>query len=407
MKFSQLLSKTKKESIDGAFSRSHDLLVRGGFINQEMAGVYSLLPLGLKVLKKIELVIREEMDLIGAQEIFMPALQPKKNWTETKRWESLDVLYKIKSRWGNSEYALGPTHEEIVFPLLKKFIISYKDLPLSVYQIQTKFRDEKRAKSGIIRGKEFGMKDLYSFHAEKEDFLKYYEKVKDAYIKIFNRCGINAKITKASGGTFTSSHSHEFMAISDAGEDTILACPSCSYCENKEINNKNILCPSCNSEMISYKAIEIGNIFDLGQKYSKDFNLFYSDKNGDKKMPFSGCYGIGTTRLIGSIVEINNDQKGIIWPEEVSPFNLHLIAINNENKEVRKIADNLYIKSKCEVLYDDRNDVSVGSKFADADLIGIPIQVIISEKLLAKESVEIKNRKTNNLEVIKIKDLKI
>jgi len=410
MKLSNLFTKTRKTSPEDATAVSHDLLVRAGFINQEMAGVYSLLPMGFKVLKRIEGIIREEMDAICGQEVVMPSLQPKSSWIKTGRWATLDVLYKVKSRWSDSEYALGPTHEEIVFPLVGKFLSSYKDLPISVYQIQTKFRDEKRAKSGIIRGREFGMKDMYSFHATQEDLTSHYDKVKEAYLKIFKRCGIDAKVTKASGGTFTDKYSHEFMAISEAGEDTIIACSSCHYAENIEVSELKAgdSCPQCGLPTDSRKSIEIGNIFDLAQKYARDFDLQYTDENGERKEPFSGCYGIGTTRLIGSIVESSHDEKGIIWPDEVAPFDIHLIGLNLNDNKTREVAEETYqrlMKSSLTVLYDDREEMSAGIKFNDADLIGIPRQVIVSEKLIANGKVELKSRIDGKSEVFEMEML--
>ncbi len=410
MKLSKLFTKTRKDSPEDATAASHDLLVRAGFINQEMAGVYSLLPMGFKVLKRIENVIREEMDAVGGQEVIMPSLQPKANWIKTGRWETVDVLYKVKSRWSDSEYALGPTHEEIVFPLVGKFLSSYKDLPVSVYQIQTKFRDEKRAKSGIIRGREFGMKDMYSFHETQEDLTSHYEEVKEAYLKIFKRCGIDAKVTKASGGDFTDKYSHEFMAVSEAGEDTIIACTSCHHAENVEVSELKAgdPCPQCQSSTESCKAIEIGNIFDLAQKFGEDFGLQYTDENGERKYPFSGCYGIGTTRLIGSIVESSHDEKGIIWPEEVSPFDVHLIGLNLKNNDAKRAAEEAYeaiSSSGATVLYDDREEASAGIKFNDADLIGIPQQMVVSEKLAAEGKIEIRSRRNGESETADLSTL--
>ncbi len=403
MKLFNLFTKTRRSVTEDSDAISHSLLVRAGFINRETAGVYSLLPLGLRVLKNIEKIIREEMNDIGSQEILMPALQPKKNWTLTGRWDSVDVLYKLKSRWGSNEYALGPTHEEIVFPLIGKFVSSYKDLPLSVYQIQTKFRDEKRAKSGIIRGREFGMKDMYSFHTSQEDLNSFYETAKEAYLKIFERMGINAKVTKASGGDFTNQFSHEFMALSEAGEDRIISCSSCHYAENTEVSNleDGSPCPVCNSRMELRKAIEIGNIFDLGQRFSQDFKIFYVDEKGERKHPFSGCYGIGTTRLIGAIVESSNDEKGIIWPEEVSPYDFHLLNLRQD----REAADKIYQKlssSQHSVLYDDRTDVSPGVKFNDADLIGISRQIVVGENI---ELVSRSDKKAEIIDIDKIDSL--
>ncbi len=404
MKINQLFTKTIK-SIDSEIkSKSHNFLIRGGFINQEMAGVYSILPLGRKVLTKIENIIRQELNLINSQEITMPSLHPKERWVKTNRWQNLDILFKVKSRWGNTEYALGPTHEEIVFPLINNFLSSYKDLPLSVYQIQNKFRDEKRAKSGIIRGREFGMKDMYSFHDNQKDFLIYYEKVKKIYLKIFKKCGINAKVTKASGGDFTKKFSHEFMAISDAGEDLIFACDSCFYAENSEVSNlkNNNNCPQCNKgKIFSCKAIEIGNIFDLEDRFSKDFNIHYTDIKGEKKMPISGCYGIGTTRLIGAAVETNNDDRGIIWPQQIAPFKIHLITLDNTIKQGDKLYRQL-INKNVEVFYDNRQDKSTGEKFADADLIGIPFRAVISKRTLGKKSIEIKKRKDKKGKLISL-----
>lgn len=410
MKLSRLFTKTSKSTVGESKAKSHELLVQAGYINQEMAGAYSLLPLGDRVLKKIENIIREEMDAIDSQEIIMPAIHPQSNWEKTGRWDSVDILFKVPSRWGDTKYALAPTHEEIVFPLVKRFLFSYKDLPISVYQIQNKFRDEKRAKSGIIRGREFGMKDMYSFHETKEDLSEYYERAKEAYLKVFKRCKIDAKVTIASGGDFTKKHSHEFMAISEAGEDIIIACDSCTYAENTEVSElKNgSACPECGKKMREAKAIEIGNIFDLGDKFGKDFQMEYNDREGGKRIPFSGCYGIGTTRLIGTIVEISNDDKGIIWPEEVSPFDVHLIALNSDKEKVKDFAEKTYNQlssANISVLYDDREDVGGGFKFKDADLIGITRQVIVSEKLLEKNMVEHKKRGEEEAKIEPIEEL--
>jgi prolyl-tRNA synthetase len=402
MRINQIFTRTSKNIDDEIKAKSHDFLVRGGFVHQEMAGVYTVLPLGRKVLTKIENIIRREMDLIGSQEVTMPSLHPKERWIKTNRAD-LDILFNLKSRWSGSEYVLGPTHEEIVVPLVKRFLSSYKDLPISIYQIQSKFRDEKRAKSGIIRGREFVMKDMYSFHENQEDLLLYYEKVKESYIKIFKECGIDAKVTKASGGSFTKKYSHEFMALSEAGEDTVYACSDCSYAENSEVSElkEKDPCPECNGKVFSSKAIEIGNIFDLSDKFSKDFNLSYIDRKGEKKMPVSGCYGIGTTRLIGSIVEMNNDEQGIIWPSSVAPFMVHLISLDKESEKIYEFL----ISQGFQVLYDDRSDKTAGEKFADADLIGIPLRVVVSSKTIKENLVEVKKRKEKKVELVDLKRL--
>ena len=405
---SKLFYKTNKNKSQGVNSISHDLLVRAGYVDQLMAGVYSFLPLGFLVLKKIENIIIKNMVSIGGQEILMPALQPKENWTKTGRWDSLDILFKLKGG-GDKEYALGPTHEEIVSPLLKRFVFSYKDLPISLFQIQTKFRDELRAKSGILRTREFLMKDLYSFHESEADLDKYYEIVAKSYKKVFKECGIE-KITHrtlASGGSF-SKYSDEFQTITNAGEDIIYTCIKCKTSVNKEIINENRNCPYCSGiDFKEQKGVEVGNIFKIGTKYSAPFELKFTDRDGHDKPVIMGCYGIGISRLMGAIVETNYDDKGIIWPKRVAPFLVHLIEAENKPK-VKKTAQKVYKSLQAEnieILYDDRHNKSVGEKFAEADLIGIPYRIVVSEKTLAKNSVEIKERGKNDFDLIKIKQI--
>jgi len=384
---SKLFYKTLKEAPKDAEAISHSLLVRAGFVDQLGAGIYSFLPLGLLVLKRIENIIREEMLAINGQEILMPVLAPKENWEKTGRWETFEELFKLKGV-NKKEYALNPTHEEIISPLVKKNVLSYKDMPFYLFQIQTKFRNELRVKSGLLRTREFLMKDLYSFHASEEDLDKYYERVEKAYFKIFKRCGIKSFKTLASGGSF-SKYSHEFQSETTAGEDTIYVCKKCSLAVNKEV--KMIKCSDCGgSSFEEKKAVEVGNIFKLGDKYSSPFNLKFKDKDGKEKPAIMGCYGIGLGRLMASVVERNNDKGGIIWPKEVSPFDIHLIAIGSKKK-----ADKLYSdlqKKGFSVLYDDREDVSIGEKFAESDLIGINKRLVISEKTLKSNSVELKER---------------
>ena len=386
-------------------------------MDQLTSGVYSFLPLGFRVLKNIEKIIRREMESIGGQELLMPVLQPKENWVKTGRWESLDILFKVEGS-GDKEYALGPTHEEVVAPLAKRVIFSYKDLPLSVFQIQTKFRDELRAKSGILRTREFLMKDLYSFHSSDKDLEDYYEKVAKSYEKIFKECGVG-KITHrtfASGGTF-SKYSEEFQTITDAGEDIIYVCQKCNMAVNKEIKNENPTCPSCkNEEFKEKKSVEVGNIFKMGAKYSIPFDLKFTDRNGEDKSVLMGCYGIGVSRLMGAVSEANHDGKGIIWPKSVAPFTVHLIGIEKNGKTL-KVALKLYadlssfVKTsdgqakQIEVLWDERQDKSPGEKFAEADLIGIPYRVVVSEKTIAKNCVELKERGKDSVRFVKIKEL--
>jgi len=405
---SKLFYKTTKEKSAEVESISADFLTRAGFVDQLMAGVYTFLPLGFRVLENIENIIRKNMIDAGGQEILMPVLQPKENWLKTGRWNNLDILFKVKGS-GDKEYTLGPTHEEVVSPLAKKIIFSYKDLPFAVFQIQTKFRDELRVKSGILRTREFLMKDLYSFHETQEDLDKYYDKMTKVYLNIFKELGIGKKtyLTLASGGTF-SKYSHEFQMVADSGEDTIYICNKCKTAINEEIKAENPVCPNCSSASFTEKkAVEVGNIFKLGTKYSLPFDLKFKDKYGQDKPVIMGCYGIGLSRAMGAVVEASHDEKGIIWPKEVAPFLVHLIGLG-EDKKVRIIAEKLYTslqKEKIDVLYDDRQDKSAGEKFAEADLIGIPFRIVVSEKTLAKNSVEVKERNKKTAKLVKIKEL--
>lgn len=401
---SKLFYKTLKKTSKDTEAVSNILLTRAGFINQAGAGSYTFLPLGFRVLKKIENIIQQEMIKIEGQEILMPALTPKENWQKTGRWDSFDALFKLKGN-NKKEYALGPTHEEIISPLVKNIILSYKDLPIYLFQIQTKFRDELRVKSGLLRTREFLMKDLYSFHRDEEDLEKYYKKVAKAYLNIFKRCNLSIFKTFASGGTF-SKYSHEYQTVTESGEDIIYICKNCQVAINKEIKNKIKNCPDCGkSSFDKKKAVEIANMFKLGDKYSLPFNLKFQNKDGKEKSVIMGCYGIGLGRLMAAVVEINHDGKGIIWPEEIAPFDIHLIQINAK-KEADKLYDKLKKEGK-EVLYDDRQDISPGEKFAEADLIGIPIRLVISEKTLKKNSVEIKKRNKIKTELKKLDSLNL
>lgn len=384
-------------------SKNADLLIKGSFISQLSSGVYNFLPLGFRVLRKIEQIVREEMENIGGVEVLMPALHLRKYWEKTKRAD-LKVSFKTKSNYGDSDYILGWTHEEIVTPLAKNFISSYKDLPLYLFQIQTKFRDEPRAKSGLLRTREFSMKDLYSFHADQSDLDKYYEKVKKAYFKIFKRCGIGKEtvLTYASGGDF-SKYSHEFQTICDTGEDTIHLCEKCRIAINKEIIKEQKVCPTCGNEKLAEKkAIEVGNIFKLGTRFSEPFELYFADKNDQQKPVIMGCYGIGPGRILGTIAELLSDDSGLIWPKEVSPFQAHLIDINVPKKEAEKIYDQL-TENGVEVLWDDRPK-SAGVKLADADLIGIPDRIVVSAETIKNKKIELKKRDKNKKELLTLKE---
>jgi len=405
---SKLFYKTNKNKSADTESVSHDLLARAGYIDQLMAGVFTFMPLGFKVLKNIENIIRRNMEAIGGQELLMPALQPKENWQKTGRWDTLDILFKLKGT-GDKEYALGSTHEEVIAPLVKRVVFSYRDLPLYLFQIQNKFRNELRAKSGILRTREFIMKDLYSFHATQADFDAYYEKAAKVYTNIFKEVGLG-KITYrtlASGGSF-SKYSDEFQTITDAGEDIIYICKKCDTSINREIKAEYPACPKCKAnEFDEKKSIEVGNIFPLGTGFSLPFNLKFTDKDATEKPVLMGSYGIGLGRLMGAIVEASYDDKGIIWPKTVAPFLAHLVPVEN-NKKITTSAQKMYKSLQAEhieVLYDDRQNKTAGEKFAESDLLGIPYRVVVSEKTLAKNSVELKERSKSAATLIKIKDL--
>jgi len=408
MRQSQLFTRTIKEAPKEEISINARFLTQAGFIDKLMAGVYSFLPFGFLVLKKIEEIIRQEMNKIGGQEILLPALHPKANWQQAKRW-GYSEMFKLKNREGK-DFSLGWTHEEIITPLVRKFISSYKDLPVFIYQIQDKFRDELRVKSGLFRGREFIMKDLYSFHADEKDLDRYYEIVKRAYFRILKRCGLEKQtfLTLASGGNF-SKYSHEFQTLTPAGEDEIYICSKCRLAVNKEIikEEKN-QCPNCGNKNLEIKkSIEVGNIFKLKDKFSRAFDFKFKTRDGKEKLALMGCYGMGLSRLMGAIAEVYHDNNGIIWPEEVAPFQVHLISLMGTKRESEKLYRDL-LKQKgrrIEVLYDDRDDKSAGEKFAEADLIGIPLRVVVSEHTLQKNCVEIKRRSERKTKLIKIKEI--
>jgi prolyl-tRNA synthetase len=394
---SNLFSKTSKEAPKDELSANALLLEQAGYIKKTLAGVYTFLPLGTRVLQKIETIVRKHMDKLGS-ELLMSSLQPKENWVKTGRWDEMDVLFKLKSQHGY-EYALGPTHEEIIAPLSANVISSYRDLPVAVYQIQTKFRDEARAKSGLLRGREFRMKDLYSFHRDQADLDKYYEKVQQAYSEIFKELKLEAILTEASGGTF-SKYSHEYQVVTEAGEDQIFICDKCGLAKNKEIySGPEEVCTNCGkTTWKEAMACEVGNIFKLGTKFTNAFNVSYLDEDGKTQVPIMGCYGIGTSRLMGVIAEQYHDEKGLKWPAVISPYNVHILPLASKdsavNQEIQRQSLDLQAKLETagfETLIDNRTD-SPGVKFNDADLIGIPMRVVISEKTLALNSYEIKMR---------------
>ncbi|OGZ05031.1 MAG: hypothetical protein A2845_02010 [Candidatus Lloydbacteria bacterium RIFCSPHIGHO2_01_FULL_49_22] len=407
---SQLFTKTRKEAPKDEVTTNAQLLIRAGFVHKEMAGSYSYLPLGRRVLLQIESIVRDEMDRIGGQEVRMATLQPSEPWKQTGAWDKVDVIFKINSRT-EKEYTIGQSAEEIVTPIAQEYVRSYKDLPVAVYQIGQKYRDELRAKSGIMRGREFSMKDMYSFHETQEDFDRFYAIAKEAYLKVYKRCGLVAKVTEASGGSFTEKLSYEFMVLTGAGEDDILYCDACSYCVNAEITKQQEAdaCTRCNKGTLARaKASEVGNIFDLGIKYPKDFGFTYKNKEGEDAYPIMGCFGIGITRLMGVIAEALSDDGGLVWPESVAPYRVHLISLATDDLEVSSTANLLYdalLDLGVDVLYDERKGVSAGEKFNDSDLIGIPLRVIVSKKTLAEGKFEIKHRASGESEWVSREDL--
>lgn len=393
MRLSQLFTKTRREAPKDAKAINHILLVRGGFIRQNSSGIYTFLPLGWRVIQKIAGIIREEINRIGGQEMFMPALIEKKYMETTGRW-NVPIGYRVQGleSGGTGEednFVLGWSHEDLLTNIALDFVSSWEDLPFAAYQIQTKFRNEPRAKSGLLRGREFMMKDLYSFHTDEKDLERYYEEVKGAYHKIFHRCGLKAIYTLAAGGVFTAENTHEFQIVADVGEDTIFVCRDCEYAENKEITKlkDGDHCPKCDSKVIERKSIEVGNIFPLGTKYSEAIGLKFVDDSGESHFVTMGSYGIGLSRLMGTLVEVHHDEKGIIWPEAVAPFKAHLVMLTGAEKASEELYEKL-LHSGVDVLYDDRTDKTAGEKFADADLIGCPIRLLVSEKTLQKNSID-------------------
>lgn len=405
MRQSQLFTKTRKEAPSDEAAKNAQLLIRAGYVHKEMAGVYSYLPLGLRVLNKIVGIIREEIDAIGGQELHLTALQDPRVWEASGRWseEAVANWFKTKVKVGG-EAGLAFTHEEPMTRIMKDHIRSYRDLPFSAYQFQTKFRNEVRAKSGILRGREFLMKDLYSFSRDQKEHEPFYQKAIGAYHKIFNRTGIGERtyLTFASGGSF-SKYSHEFQTVTESGEDAIHLCEKCAVAINDEIILEQPACPKCgNKSLVKKPAVEVGNIFTLGTRFSESLGLSYLDEAGEKQFVFMGSYGIGPGRLMGTIVELGADEKGIVWPETVAPFRVHLVSLAGPDAKVKKEADKIYallLEKEIETLYDDR-DIRPGEKFADADLIGIPTRIVVSAKTLKEKKVEVKNRAEGKEELI-------
>lgn len=399
MRQSKLFTKARKEAPSDEVAKNAQLLVRAGYIHKELAGVYSYLPLGLRTLQKIVQIIREEMNALGAQELVMTALQDKELWSRTDRWddEKVDNWFKTTFKSGG-ETGLGITHEEPLTRIMTEHVSSYRDLPVLAYQFQNKFRNELRAKSGIMRGKEFLMKDLYSFARTEAEHKALYDKVRESYRRIFDRMGIGDRtyVTFASGGIF-SEFSEEFQTLSDAGEDIIYVDESKKIAVNKEVYTDETLAKLGldKEKLVEKKAIEAGNIFSLGTRFSEQLGLAYTDDSGVKQPVVMGSYGIGPTRLMGTIVELLADAKGLVWPESVSPFAYHIVSVGKD-EDIAKTAEELYedmLKHDIEVLYDDR-DLSAGQKFAESDLLGISKRIVVGRDAVATDTFEVVDRKS-------------
>lgn len=413
MRQSQLFTKTRKEAPRDEESVNAKLLIRGGFINKEMAGVYSYLPLGLRTLNNIFNIIREEMNAVGGQEVFMTVLQDKETWEKSGRWDDrvVDNWFKTSLKSG-TELGLGFTHEEAIAKIMTNHISSYKDLPVYAYQIQSKFRNEARAKAGLMRGREFFMKDLYSFSKNKEEHDAFYELMKDVYMKVFTRLGMGDKtyVTISSGGSF-SKYSYEFQTISEAGEDTISIIDEDKKIaiNNDDFNDevlRDFAITADRDTLRQEKSIEVGDIYSLGHKYSEAFNLTYKNEQGEDELVYMGSYGMSPSRLMGAVVELNHDDNGIIWPESVAPFRVHLVNLHPQNEATKRFGDSIYDALQgagVAVLYDDRGEAGIGEKLKDSDLIGIPLRAIVSEK--NGMQIEVKKRKDKDAHLVDVEQL--
>lgn len=407
MKQSLLFVPTLKDAPKDAEVKSHKLMARAGLIKQTASGIYTYLPLGNKVMKKVENIIREELDSRGCSELLMPALQPSDLWIESGRWDKYGPeLMRLKDR-KDRDFCLGPTHEEVITYTVRDYINSYKKLPLALYQIQTKFRDEMRPRFGLMRGREFIMKDLYTFSETEEDLNYWYDLMKEAYTEIFKRTGLDTKIVSSDTGQIGGDEADEFMVMSEVGEDTISYCMSCTYAANQEFSGlqDGDKCPECGGTIQTAKGIEVGNIFKLGTKYSESMNAYFTTREGKKAPVIMGCYGIGISRTLMAAVEQHSTENGIVWPKEITPFDIHLIPIKTKDSLTQEKTDELFslLNKTYDVLIDDR-DERAGVKFKDADLIGIPTRIIIG-KAIENNQVEVVNRENGNKELVSVNDL--
>lgn len=405
MRMSKTFIKTLREAPKDETAKNGKFLIRAGYIHKEMAGVYDFLPLGLRVIERIKAVIREELNEIGCEELALTTLQNPEPWEKTGRFsdQQVDIWFKTELS-GGGVLGLAPTHEEPITNLMKSYISSYKDLPRAVYQFQTKFRNELRAKSGIMRGREFLMKDLYSFHASEEDLDRFYAEVEGAYRRIFERLGIGdcTYETFASGGIF-SKYSHEFQTLLPVGEDTVYYNADKTIVLNKEVYTNEVLADlgAASESFTETSGAEVGNIFKLKYKYSEPLGLKYIDSDNAQKTVYMGCYGIGVSRLMGVIAEKFADDNGLIWPEVVAPYRYYLIGIGEKGEEE---AEKFYTKREDTVLFDDR-DRRAGEKFADSELMGIPLRIVISDKTIADGVAEVTDRRTGECSQVALAEL--
>jgi len=406
MRYSQLWIPTLRDDPGEADVISHRLMVRAGMIRKLASGIYTYLPLGYRVLRKVETIVREEMNLTGAQEILMPVMQPAELWKETGRWDQYGKeLFRLKDRH-DREFCLGPTHEEIMTDLVRREVRSYRQLPLTLYQIQVKFRDEVRPRFGLMRGREFFMKDAYSFDQDEAGAKESYEKMREAYKRIFTRCGLNFKPVEAESGLIGGAFSQEFMVLAETGEDAIVTCTACDYAANVEKAGDPPSCPRCKSKIETKRGIEVGHVFMLGTKYSVAMSAVFLDRDGKEQPVIMGCYGIGIGRTAAAAIEQNHDEKGMIWPTRIAPFEVHLLPLAIKSENFIKTTEHLYHslnQAGVEVLWDDR-DERPGVKFNDADLIGIPYQLVLGDRNLKEGLVEVKERKSAQATKTKVAD---
>lgn len=409
---SQLFTKTRREAPADELAKNAQLLIRAGFVYKEMAGVYAYLPLGLRVVEKIKQIVREEMNAIAGQELIMTSLQRKELWESTDRWsdEMVDVWFKSTLKAGG-EVGFGWSHEEPIGEMMKGYINSYKDLPISVYQFQTKLRNEVRAKSGVMRGREFIMKDMYSFCADEATHLAYYESTKPAYMRVFERLGVGEDtfITFAAGGAFTK-FSHEFQTICEAGEDVTYINREKGIAINEEVLNDETLnsLGITRDELTRVVTAEVGNIFNFGQQKASDLGLMVKDASGTEIPVWMGSYGIGITRMVGVLAEKFADDKGMVWPESVAPYKVHLVGLNLEDESVRDWAFGIYsalTDRGVEVLFDDRIETRAGEKFSDSDLMGMPYRVVASKKGRDEGKFEVVTRATGEVRYLSEEEL--